>query len=179
MSGMTRSSAPGWRPSLDVVAGAGSAHPLGWVSGTLEPWRDGEPDADVNADEEGKLSPRTVEDRLSVCAASGERHTFELEDSDLLVAAGDELTVLWALGKRGERGPTVSVRNHTTGGTYHDDDALLGLLAREPGGFVWSAFLICTCFTPLVILVPWSLLRRRRARRAIQEFKRSLDFLRE
>jgi len=164
---------------LDVVAGAGLEHPLGWVSGTLEPWRGSQPDVGIDVDRgAGGLHARTVEDRLKVRDASGQSHAFELEDSDLLVAAGDELTLLWALGKRGERGPTLSVRNHTTGGTYHDDEALLALLAREPRGLVWSAFLICTCFTPLVIMVPWSLLRRRRARRKIAEFKRRLDFFR-
>lgn len=177
---MNRSSAPGWRPSLDVVVGAGSAHPLGWVSGTLEPWRGGELDADVNPEASGGApSRRTVEDRLTVREANGQRHVFELEDADLPVVAGDELTLLWALGKRGERGPTVSVRNHSTGATYHDDEALLGLLAPEPSGLMWSAFLICTCFTPLVLMVPWSLLRRRRARRAIRAFKRQLDFVRD
>jgi hypothetical protein len=175
---MTRPSAPGWRPSLDVVAGAGSVHRLGWVSGMLEPWRGSQLQADV-AVGGGGTGPRTVEDRLTVRDASGQSHSFELEDSDLLVAAGDELTLLWAVGKSGERGPTVSVRNHTTGATYHDDEALLALLAPGPGGFAWSAFLICTCFTPLVFLVPWSLLRRRRARRAIVAFKRRLDFVRD
>lgn len=146
----------------------------------LEPWRGSQPGAGGEEDEGGGGGvQRTVEDRLNVCDASGQSHAFELEDSDLLVAAGDELTLLWALGKRGERGPPLSVRNHTTGETYHDDEALLALLAREPGGFMWSAFLICTCFTPLVIMVPWSLLRRRRARRAILEFKRRLDFIRD
>jgi hypothetical protein len=121
--------------------------------------------------------PRTVEDRLVVRDASGRRLEFRLDDPTLLVRVGDEVTVIWAVGKGGVRGPVLCVRNHTTGDTHHDDEALLALLAREPAGVMWSAFLICTAFTPLVLMVPWSLVKRARARRAIARFKERLEFV--
>ena len=90
---------------------------------------------------------------------------------------GDEVTVVWTTSRDAEHGPFIVVRNHTSADTYYDEEALLRLYLREPRGTLWTALLIATCFTPLVLGVPWFLLQRAKARRAVTRFKDDLSFV--
>jgi hypothetical protein len=121
----------------------------------------------------------TLHDELRVRDVEGREHVFQLDELQVAARRGDQVTVVWTRSRSAEHGPFIVVRNHTSADTYYDDEALLRLYLREPRGVLWTALLVVTCFTPLVLGVPWFLLQRARARRAVTRFKDSLRFVPE
>jgi hypothetical protein len=153
-----------WRPSPEVVTGVGRTHALHCVSGTVI--RPG------GVDERAAFA--VVHDALLLQESGGQEHVFQLEELQVAARFGDAVSVLSA---GGEPRPVIVVKNHSSDDTYYDEEALLRLFLHEPRGVLWTALLICTCFTPLIFGVPWSLLKRARARRAVAKFKDELEFV--
>jgi hypothetical protein len=176
-----------WRPNLDVVAGARRRYGLAWLSGVVI---DGAPAGPISARKvvhdppngmvlrDGRR-PMALHDELMVRDLEGREHVFHLDDLQVAARRGDEVTVVWTTSRDAEHGPFIVVRNHTSADTYYDEEALLRLYLREPRGALWTALLIATCFTPLVLGVPWFLLQRAKARRAVTRFKDNLSFVYE
>lgn len=178
-------SARPWRPNLDVVGGARRRYGLAWLSGVVI---DAAPAAAVSSRRAGHDAsasmvlrdarrPMALHDELMVKDLEGREHVFQLDDLQVAARRGDEVTVVWTTSTDAEHGPFIVVRNHTSADTYYDEEALLRLYLREPRGVLWTALLIATCFTPLVLGVPWFLLQRSKARRAVTRFKDSLRFV--
>lgn len=175
-----------WRPNLDVVAGARRRCGLAWLSGVVV---DAAPASAVSSsqraghDSAAKLMlrdprrPMALHDELMLRDREGREHLLQLDELQVAARRGDEITVVWTTSRDAERGPFIVVRNHTSADTYYDEEALLRLYLREPRGVFWTALLIATCFTPLVLGVPWILIQRAKARRAVARFKDSLGFV--
>jgi hypothetical protein len=153
-----------WRPSPEVVTAAGRSHPLHCVSGTVV--RPG------GGDEQAASA--VVHDELLLLDLEGREHAFQLEELQVAAHFGDAISVLSA---GDEPRPVIVVKNHSSDSTYYNEEAMLRLFLREPRGVLWTALLICTCFTPLIFGVPWALLKRARARRAVAKFKGELEFV--
>ena len=175
-----------WRPNPEVVTAVGRSHPLHCVSGTVigrsavadarvhdnEPHRPGRDERVFVAPE--RAAPAVVHDELLLLDPDGREHSFQLDELQVAARFGDAVSVLSA---GGEQGPVIAVKNHCSESTYFNEEALLRIFLREPAGVLWTALLICTCFTPLIFGVPWTLLKRARARRAIAKFKDELQFV--
>jgi hypothetical protein len=176
-----------WRPNLHVVKGPGRRQALNWVSGTVVDraspvtWAEGSR-APLEAPT-GRLSSegtaRSVCDELYLRDSDGRLHVVALDELQVAVRPGDEVTVMWAAPGQAGVDACIVVRNHSGASTYFDEEALLGLFLRQPKGAFWAVLLICTCFTPLLLGVPWFLLKRRRAHRAVLVFKNQLEFVRD
>ena len=174
-----------WRPNLDVVVGARRRYGLAWLSGVVI---DAAPAGPVSTRKVAHDAPNSVvlrdgrrpmalHDELMVRDLEGREHVLRLDDFQVAARRGDEVTVVWTTSRDAEHGPFIVVRNHTSADTYYDEEALLRLYLREPRGALWTALLIATCFTPLVLGVPWFLLQRAKARRAVTRFKDDLSFV--
>jgi hypothetical protein len=182
---MTGAGVRPWRPNLDAVAGTRRRHGLEWVSGVVidaaathaASSRGGGNDPPSSSGSRDTRQTMTLHDELRLRDLQGLEHLFQLDDLQVAARRGDEVTVVWTTSRNAEQGPFIVVRNHTSADTYYDDEALLRLYLREPRGVLWTALLIVTCFTPLVLGVPWFLLQRAKARRAVTRFKDSLLFV--
>lgn len=179
----TMVSARPWRPSLGVVAGARRRYGLAWLSGVVIDAAGAVSTRKLVHDPPNSMAlrdgrrPMALHDELMVRDLEGRDHVFHLEELQVAARRGDEVTVVWTTSRDAEHGPFIVVRNHTSADTYYDEEALLRLYLREPRGGLWTALLIATCFTPLVLGVPWFLLQRARARRAVMRFKDDLSFI--
>ncbi len=148
-----------------MVTAVGRSHPLHCVSGTVV--------GPGGVDE--RAASAVVHDELLLLDPEGREHAFQLEELQVAARFGDTVSVVSA---GVEPKPIIVVKNHSSDSTYYNEEALLRLFLREPRGVLWTALLICTCFTPLIFGVPWALLKRARARRAVEKFKGELELVR-
>lgn len=71
------------------------------------------------------ITSRTVtHDQVFVNDGSGKEHALKLQDWDLAVREGHQLTAVWLVKRGKSSGPYVAIRNHTTDETLHNMPAL-------------------------------------------------------
>jgi hypothetical protein len=86
-------------------------------------------------------STTVVHDQIFLTDKAGVEHSFQLQDFDVAVRKGNEISVIWAVKRGKPTGKYVAVLNNTTGQNYFNQKALknvfrFNLLYFLAGGFV-------------------------------------------
>jgi hypothetical protein len=86
-------------------------------------------------------STTVVHDQIFLTDKAGIEHSFQLQDFDVAVRTGNEISVMWAVKKGKATGKYIAVLNNTTRQNYFNQKALknvfrFNLLYFLAGGFV-------------------------------------------